>query len=149
MAKLTLDATNWVNMLERVKKNVKVNRLKLITDLGEVAITDMKSRLPHGRLHGSIGNPSAEGIYDLKLFGDLLRLQVGTRVPYSIFVERGIANSYIIKPRERKAMKFTVGGKTVFAKKIKHPPVKGKFYLTHAHQRVFKEMNKRAGRIFV
>ena len=49
---------------------------------------------------------------------------IGTSVPYAEQIEIGMAPT-VIRPKNAKALKFQIGGKTVFAKKVNHPGFKG------------------------
>jgi phage gpG-like protein len=49
---------------------------------------------------------------------------IGTSVPYAEQIEIGMAPT-VIRPKNKKALKFEIGGKTIFAKKVNHPGFKG------------------------
>jgi hypothetical protein len=49
---------------------------------------------------------------------------IGTNVDYAEQIEIGMAPT-VIRPKNAKALKFTIGGKTIFAKKVNHPGFKG------------------------
>ena len=48
---------------------------------------------------------------------------IANRVPYAPFVEFG-TSPHVIYPRKRKFLRFKVGGKTIFARKVNHPGTK-------------------------
>lgn len=50
---------------------------------------------------------------------------IGTNVPYAEMVELGVA-PHTITPKTKSALKFKVGGKDVFAKKVNHPGFEGR-----------------------
>lgn len=56
-----------------------------------------------GRIHGSVG--------------------VDRSAPYGKIQEFGVGHPWTIEPKNRKALRFTVGGKVVFAKRVTHPPL--------------------------
>jgi hypothetical protein len=56
-------------------------------------------------------------------------------VKYALPVHDG-TGPYIIVPKKKKALKFKVGGKTVFAKKVRHPGVAGRPFLRRAAEEV-------------
>lgn len=79
------------------------------------------------------------------------------KAPYGIFQEIG-TKPYIIRPRRAKVLRFVVDGKPVFSMKVKHPGIKGVFFvkravfsvftgfqdrLKKAHIKVFKRMGGR------
>lgn len=49
---------------------------------------------------------------------------VGTAVPYAEQVEIGMKPT-VITPKNKQALKFNIGGQTVFAKKVNHPGFDG------------------------
>lgn len=49
---------------------------------------------------------------------------IGTNLPYAEFVELGMEPT-IIRPKNKQALKFQIGGKTVFAKSVNHPGFEG------------------------
>jgi len=56
---------------------------------------------------------------------------VGSNVEYAPYVELG-TRPHTIRPKEAKALHFTVGGKEVFAKVVRHPGTRAKPYLRPA-----------------
>ena len=150
MAKMSINATPWFDFLDRRSKNLKVNRTLSIIRLGEAGMKAMESQLPHGRLRKSIGDPANEGIYKLTTRGDYIVLLIGTKVPYCVYVNRGIPTFYPIVAKNKKTLKFFWDkvDKVVYLKAVKHPPVKGKFYLEHGFNAVIRELNKEVTRIF-
>ena len=151
MAILKFDATQWIDWIKSTRKGIKLNKVKILERLGRVAIKGMQSKLPAGNLRTSIGNPAAKGIYEFKSAGDTIILRVGTAVPYSVYVNRGIARFYPITTKqitlmegEKRALAFYWEkiGRVAYFKKVKHPPVKGKFYLEFGHTMVTREMLK-------
>lgn len=51
--------------------------------------------------------------------------------PHSVLVHNG-SRAHIIRPRTKRFLKFTVGGRTVFARVVNHPGYKGNPFLTNA-----------------
>ena len=56
------------------------------------------------------------------------RWMVGTDVVYAVPVEEGSA-PHVIRPRNRKALRFQMGGRTVFARSVNHPGFRGHHYM--------------------
>ena len=52
---------------------------------------------------------------------------IGPTVPYALFVEVG-TRPHMIYPRAARALRFEVGGRTVFAAHVFHPGFPGRFY---------------------
>lgn len=50
---------------------------------------------------------------------------IGTNIPYAEFVELGVA-PHTITPKNKQALKFNIGGKDIFAKKVEHPGFEGR-----------------------
>ena len=55
-------------------------------------------------------------------FGTLVKI-VGTNVKYGKWLELG-TDPYVIKPRKKRALAFKVGGKKVVRRKVNHPGMK-------------------------
>jgi hypothetical protein len=49
---------------------------------------------------------------------------IGTNVDYAEYVELG-SKPHKITPKEKKALKFKIGGKDIFAKSVQHPGTTG------------------------
>jgi hypothetical protein len=56
-------------------------------------------------------------------------------VKYALAVHDG-TGPYIIMPKKRKVLKFKVGGKTVFAKRVRHPGVRARPFLRLAAEEI-------------
>jgi hypothetical protein len=56
----------------------------------------------------------------------------GTNVNYMGFHERGVPHSWEIRPRTARALAFEVGGKTIFAMRVTHPPLPVRSFLRSA-----------------
>lgn len=52
-------------------------------------------------------------------------------VEYALAVHDG-SGPYTIRPRRRKALKFTVDGRTVFARSVRHPGTRGRPWMARA-----------------
>lgn len=60
---------------------------------------------------------------------------IGSDVSYAPYVNDG-TRPHIIRPRTRQALKFTVGGRTVFAKVVHHPGTRPNPFLDRALREV-------------
>lgn len=58
---------------------------------------------------------------------------------YAAAVHNGISHSYVIVPRRAKALRFEVGGRVVFARRVVHPPMKARPFLLNAARRIAAE----------
>lgn len=77
---------------------------------------------------------------------------VGTNIPYAQFMEYGTASrgefggsAYTIVPKKGKYLKFQVNGRTVYAKKVRHPGVAPRPFLRPALERVVVPLAKSMG----
>lgn len=72
----------------------------------------------HGRLAGS---------WTLQKKGNMYST-VGTSVKYALVQNDG-SDPYEIFPRTSSALRFSVGGSVIYAKRVRHPGIKGKKYI--------------------
>lgn len=72
----------------------------------------------HGRLAGS---------WKLEKRSRLLSV-VGTSVKYALAQNYGL-DPFTIYPRRKKALRFVINGKVIFAKRVNHPGIKAKYYI--------------------
>lgn len=63
----------------------------------------------------------------------------GTNVPYARAHEEG-TDPHIITPKKAKVLRFTVGNKTVFARRVRHPGTKPRLYMKGSYERVRDRM---------
>lgn len=77
-----------------------------------------------GRLAGTIRRERGAGYVDIV---------AGRRgvTPYLGFHHYN-TEAHVIRPRRAKALRFVVGGRTVFAQKVQHPGTRGSRFLTRA-----------------
>jgi HK97 gp10 family phage protein len=74
-------------------------------------------------------------------------LIIGPHVPYAPYMEFGTGsksefggNAYEIKPKSGQYLKFQVGGKTVFTKKVMHPGIEPRPFMRPAVEEVMGEL---------
>ncbi|SHT27460.1 Uncharacterised protein [Mycobacteroides abscessus subsp. abscessus] len=60
---------------------------------------------------------------------------VGNNARYAVYVHEG-SRPHLIRPRNAKALRFQIGGRTVFAKLVHHPGTKARPFLRNAGMRV-------------
>jgi len=82
-----------------------------------------------GRLRGSI---RAE---EPRIFSLRGSVKVGSDLEYAAFVNDG-TRPHIIRPRRAQVLRFTVGGRTVFAKVVHHPGTRPRPFLDRALREV-------------
>ena len=57
---------------------------------------------------------------------------VGTNVKYGRFQEFGVDHSWQILPKSARVLAFEIGGKTIFARSVTHPPLPERSFLRSA-----------------
>ncbi|WP_410091266.1 HK97 gp10 family phage protein [Streptomyces sp. adm13(2018)] len=98
---------------------------------GEIAARQVVARakvlapVDTGRLRSSIR------VERRSTFGLRQRWTVGSDVEYAPMVNDG-TRPHIIRPRRAKALKFKVGGRTVYAKVVHHPGTRARPFLDRA-----------------
>jgi HK97 gp10 family phage protein len=119
------------NVVVRMKKRLEevISREKLSKFLEESAkfvFAEARERAPvrTGKLRESI---SLIKVNDLHYV-------VGSPLEYAVYVERG-TRPHIIRPKRARALRFVVGGETVFARLVRHPGTKPHPFFTHALQK--------------
>jgi phage gpG-like protein len=61
--------------------------------------------------------------YQIQQSSSVVTATVETNVPYARFHEFGVPHSWEIRPRSARALAFEVGGRTIFAAHVTHPPL--------------------------
>jgi len=128
--------------LEGVKNAVPFVARNYCIESGMLFKRKYQERCPRrtGRLANSMGNPSAEGIWEELMLPNGYVVIVGTKVPYAGVVERGLAPR-IIEPKKAKSIRFiTPGGNVVYTKKISHPGYQGKWIMMNSFIETNREM---------
>jgi hypothetical protein len=69
------------------------------------------------------------------------------RAPHAAFVHWG-TRAHVIKPKQRKALRWVAGNGFAFAKKVNHPGYKGDPYLTRAAETALREFDSLVQRAF-
>jgi phage gpG-like protein len=67
-----------------------------------------------------------------------LSFKVFSNVEYAGYVNDG-TRPHVIRPRRAQALRFRIGGRTVFAKEVHHPGTRAKPYLDRALQEVARQ----------
>lgn len=60
---------------------------------------------------------------------------VHVNADYAVYVHEG-TRAHVIGPRRAKALRFQIGGRTVFAKLVRHPGTRARPFLRNAAHRV-------------
>lgn len=101
--------------------------LKLVNDLSRRTADTARGRAPArtGFLRNSIRPDPAT------VTGDRIVGGVTAHADYGIFVHEG-TKPHMIYPRKAKALRFTMNGKTVYAKSVRHPGTRPQPFLLTA-----------------
>ena len=124
MARVRLDRAD----LQRVMTDASRRELK---EASRQVVNRAKVLAPvrTGRLRGSI---RAE---EPRIFSLRGSVKVGSDLEYAAFVNDG-TRPHIIRPRRAQVLRFTVGGRTVFAKVVHHPGTRPRPFLDRALREV-------------
>lgn len=57
--------------------------------------------------------------------------RVGSNVEYALMVENG-TRPHVIRPKRTRALKFQIGGRTIYAKRVNHPGTRATNFLKDA-----------------
>lgn len=86
---------------------------------------------------GHLGRSVREGA--IRFVGPLtVEGSVEATASYAAAVHEG-ARPHVIRPRTAKALRFEVGGRTVFAKMVRHPGMKARPFLRNAALRIITQ----------
>ncbi|MBF6560539.1 MAG: HK97 gp10 family phage protein [Candidatus Binataceae bacterium] len=57
---------------------------------------------------------------------------VGTNVKYGRFQEFGVSHAWLIEARNARSLRFEIGGRTIFRRSVRHPPLPERSFLRSA-----------------
>jgi hypothetical protein len=69
---------------------------------------------------------------EVRHIGNKVVGRVSTRIKYALAVHEGILRPVIIVPKRKKALRFVINGRVVFARKVILPPRRGRPWLRRA-----------------
>jgi phage gpG-like protein len=70
---------------------------------------------------------------------------VETNVPYAGFHEFGVPHSWEIRPRSARALAFEIGGRTIFAAYVIHPPLPERSFMRSSLREMTPEIEAELG----
>lgn len=73
--------------------------------------------------------------------------RVVSEAPYSAYVEYG-TRPHFIYPRNARALRFEVGGRTIFAGYARHPGARGRFFMRRALENGLRRLGQIVSRVF-
>ena len=102
-------------------------------------VTDLQLFIQTEELQGQVlqthtGRLSRAVVSDVESGGGQVVGSVGVdeSAPYGAVQEMGGLNEYLIEPRDRLALHFMMGGESVFAKRVIHPPLPERSFVRRA-----------------
>lgn len=94
--------------------------LLAIERIAKLKVSGSTLKVRTGRLRASIGNPGAQGIRSVATRDRSVLGTIGTRVKYAAIHEHGgTIRIPEIRPRNKRALRFFVGGREIFAKRAR------------------------------
>lgn len=97
-----------------------------------VALASLKAPVDTGNMRRSIGQEP------IRVFATRVESGVEVTANYAAAVENG-SGPRVIRPRRKKALKFEIGGRTVFAKSVNHPGTRARPFLRPAAEQAARE----------
>lgn len=134
MITLHVDSGRVVARFERIKAGMRGSLSRAIT----AATIELQGYIRASKLHGQVlnsrtGNLSrAVTAFPAVDDGSRIvgRVAVDRSAPYGRFQEEGVGHPWVIEPRNAKALRFVAGGKVVFAKRVMHPGLKARPFMS-------------------
>jgi len=124
----------------------ELNEPELTRQVGEIAKRRMESlqrRIANQARQdvpvktGNLGRTIREG--EVRFVGPaVVSGYVEATAPYAAAVHEG-SRPHVIRPRTKQYLRFDVGGRTVFAKMVRHPGTKARPFLRNAAVRVIQQ----------
>lgn len=130
MIKPELDDREWQQFRKKIKTTTDSRAERIAAALSDAAelvvdrakthyLTGAALRVQTGRLRSSVTKTPSKGALHN---GIIFQVLVGSNVWYGKMWEEGFKiPAYTIYPRVAKALRFTIGGRTIFAKKVNIP----------------------------
>lgn len=142
-----LDLTELAKDLTQAAENVEQATQELLEAAGDEIIAEAQSTVvvKTGKLKNSITKTSLP-----------LKVVVGPSAVYGPYIEYGTGSRgefpgsmYEILPKKGSVLVFQVGGKTVYARSVKHPGIKAKPYMRPAAQKWVDDLPRDMARVGV
>jgi phage gpG-like protein len=88
-------------------------------------LTGQVLKVRTGSLRSSINTEISEAAEEVAA-------SVGTNIRYARIHEYGVDHPWLIEAKAAKALRFEIGGRTVFARSVRHPPLPERSFLRSA-----------------
>lgn len=121
------DLSRLAQALEKSGKQAQATTEQVIRDAAEYILAEMMSRVPvdTGNLRASLG---IRQVGSAVIIGPDLK-----KAPYASFVEFD-TKPHVIRAKNARALRFQVGGRTVYARQVNHPGTKGQRFVRDSFQ---------------
>lgn len=118
----------------RVELNRATIRRIGATEAGRLVIRTTRRTLNRARVLTPVdtGTLRASQTSEIRNEGGAVTGRVSTNIKYAPPVHEGVDHPVVIVPKRKKALKFTINGRTVFARKVILPPRPGRPWLRRA-----------------
>lgn len=119
------DVSRLAEALRTTAKEANVTTMEVLYQAAGYLLSEMEARVPvdTGTLRGSLG---------VRVVGEAI--QIGpdmSEAPYAGYVEFG-TKPHEIRPKQGKALRFTVNGRVVYARVVHHPGTKPAHFILDA-----------------
>lgn len=117
---------------------VDVNRAALqrvaATGAGRLVLSTTRRVLNRAKVLTPVdtGTLRASQTMEVRTTGSATTGRVSTWINYALAVHEGVPHPVVIRPRTRKALRFVVNGRVVYARKVTLPPRHGRPWLRTA-----------------
>lgn len=142
-----LDLTNLANDLFKAADNIEAATQNLLDSAGNQILAEAQSKVAvkTGKLKQSITKTSKR-----------MEVTVGPSAEHGVFIEYGTgtrgefpSSMYEIRPKNGNVLVFKVGGKTVYARSVKHPGIKAQPFMRPAAEKWVEELPRDTARVGV
>lgn len=120
------------------ERNAEINAIlqRRMREIIRLAAADARVNSPvdTGRMAQAIKEDPIVSLSPFRVVGGIT-----SHAPYSVFVHQGTA-PHVIRPRNASALRFKVGGETVFASSVNHPGTRARPFLTNAVARALRSL---------
>lgn len=134
MITLHVDSGRVVARFERITAGMRGSLSRAVT----AATIELQGYIRSSKLHGQVLNSRTGNLSravtafpavddGTRIVG---RVAVDRSAPYGRFQEEGVGHPWVIEPRNAKALRFVAGGKVVFAKRVMHPGLKARPFMS-------------------
>lgn len=112
-----------ITRLTALPEELRISLGRVMTRLAIEVERNIKLKLSGSVLNVRTGVLRASIHHQIQMTSTGVTATIGTNVKYGRYHEFGVPHSWEIKPKSARALAFEVGGKSVFAQRVIHPPL--------------------------